>query len=392
MAGVQIVEGSRSHAKMAQMAQLIAQRGPNIDEISRAIQTPSETVRYWYKQLLNRGFTVQGSCNYESLGMKRVVAKVELDDFFRDNAYTIFNLMHQSVFLTAYAKIKKRGFFVFSASVPEEWIGPWADLMLQLKKAGMLRSIETITLDRIRSVPMRAQSFDFEACRWRFDLRARPTPADVAENFGPKQKYDTMDLKIIGQLQVDANMTLAEMREQVGARNYKTFTWHYREHVLKRHLVKGYRLNWTGMTDGRASGPARKRRYSWVDVIGDHLSETEKAQLAAMLGRAPFLWLEGSGIQTYYARMVFPVEHTSSLQSLLETALSPVKDRVKLLQMDPKHAMHFTVQSQNYDEVSRTWRFNKEEILQSFESLHRIRRQVSNDTPAGHPWNFHENS
>lgn len=366
------------------MAQLIAQGGPNIDQISRAIGAPSETVRYWYRQLLARGFTVQGSCNYESLGMKRVVAEIELDDFFRGNASTIFQLMHQWAFLTAYARVKRSGSFVFSASVPVEWMDPWAELMLRLKKVGILKSIATINLHRIRNVPMRAESFDFEACRWRFDTSARPSVAGATDDLDQKQTYDTTDLRIVGQLQVDANMTLSEMREKVGARNYKTFTWHYREHVIKRRLVKGYRLNWTGMTGGHATASGRKRRYSWVDVIADHLSEMEKARLATILDRAPFLWLEGSGNQTYYARLVFPAEHATRLQGLLKTALSPISDRAKLLQMDPKHAIHFAVQTENYDEVSGTWRFNKDEILQSFESLRKIRRQLTNDISPAH--------
>ena len=177
------------------------------------------------------------------------------------------------------------------------------------------------------------------------------------------------------------------MCKNVGTSNYKTFTWHFREHVLRRHLIKGYRLNWMGMKSGRKSGGLR--RYSWVDVIARDLSEGERIELAGALNRTPFIWVEGSGMRTYYCRLVLPVEYGPRLRKLLESAISPVRDRARWFQMDQRHAMHFSLHVQNYDERSSVWRFNKEEILQSLASMQNIRRQVAGTHPppgdAGHP-------
>jgi hypothetical protein len=364
---------------MAEMVQLITQRGPKIDEISRAIGVPSETVRYRYRQLLARGFTIQASCNYESLGMKRVVAVIELGDLFKDSADMTFYLMNQFAFVGGYARTKQGDRFVVSSSVPRECLAPWADLMLELRDAGVLKSIESITLDWVRNVPMRAECFDFGSGRWRPDWKTGRGPPVLEEKHATRQEYDTTDIKIIGQLQIDANSSLRSMCERVGSRNYKTFTWHYREHVLRRNLIKGYRVNWTGTKYGRTGGLSSDGN-GWVDVVADGLTESERTQLAAVLSKVPFVWLEGSGARSYYARMVFPVQYAARLNGLLETALAPVGNRAKLLPMDARQALHFSLTAQNYDEESQEWRLNKEEMLQSFHSLETARREP---VPAG---------
>jgi DNA-binding Lrp family transcriptional regulator len=378
LAETQVAGKNRSEANIREMARLIARMGPNIDEVSRIIGAHNETMRYRYRRLLERGFTIQASCNYESLGMKRVVAVVEPNDFFRDNAETMFYLLHELAFVTGYAKIRRGGLYVVSASVPEESLSSWADFMLRLKD-GVLKSIESVTLDQVRNPPMKVECFDFDTGKWRLNLRARSDPVGADEAPVRRQRYDTTDLKIVSQLQMDANASLAEMCKNVGASNYKTFTWHFREHVLRRHLIKGYRLNWMGMRSGRKSGGLR--RYSWIDVIARDLSEAERIDLARVINRTPFIWIEGAGTRTYYCRMVVPVEHGQRLQKLLDGAISPIRDRARWLQMDPRRAVHFSLDVRNYDERSGIWRFNKDEILQSLASMQNIRRQVTGTHP-----------
>jgi len=75
-----------NHEKLAVMVQLITEGGLNINQISRAIGVYKETVRYWYRNLLKDGFTVQASPDYEKLGMKRVVMIVELGEVYEDYA------------------------------------------------------------------------------------------------------------------------------------------------------------------------------------------------------------------------------------------------------------------------------------------------------------------
>jgi hypothetical protein len=57
----------------AKFVKLLTELGPQVTEIASRIHIHKETIRYWYHGLLEQGFTVQASYNYEKLGMKRLI-------------------------------------------------------------------------------------------------------------------------------------------------------------------------------------------------------------------------------------------------------------------------------------------------------------------------------
>jgi len=370
----------RRHKKMAQMVKLIAERGPKIDQIARVMEVHNETVRYWYRTLLGRGFAIQASCNFEHLGMKRVVAIVELGELFRDCADTVFYSMGELAYVTGYAKTKPGGNYVVSASVPEDCLNSWTDFMLDMKEIGAFKSIESVALDWVRNLPMRAEYFDFENGDWEFDWNSRKTSSAAADvRPGGRQKYDGTDLKIMEQLQINANMPLTEICEKVGVKNYKSFAWHYKAHVIKRSLIKGYRVNWTGVKYnlGPDGSVPKERRYSWLDIIGDDLSESERLGFMEKLNQTPFVWMEGSGARSYFARMVFPAEEKSELLRFLEAVASAIEGRVRWFSMDQGHALSFSIPTHYYDEDNERWNFNEKEVLQSFQALLKVRQEIA---------------
>ena len=89
---------------MAEMVRLITERGPRIDQISRAMGVYKETLRFWYRNLLKDGFTVQAAPNYEKLGMKRVVMVVELGDMFESYADALMYALGDLSYVVSFAK------------------------------------------------------------------------------------------------------------------------------------------------------------------------------------------------------------------------------------------------------------------------------------------------
>jgi DNA-binding Lrp family transcriptional regulator len=368
----QVVNESRNHEKMAEMVKLIAQRGPRIDEIAREIGVYKETARYWYRSLLKNGFTIQASCNYEKLGMKRVVVIAELTDTFREYADAIFYAMGELAYVVSFAKSLPEGYYVLNASIPVETLDSWSSFMVQLKLMGIFESIESVTMDWVRNVPMWADYFNFQTGSWEFDwnnMKVNPMALDV--NPTERQRFDNDDLRIIEQLQLDANMPLTEMCGRAGAKNYKTFAWHYRTHVFKRGLIKGYQVNWTGTKyDPISEKPVHKKhRHMWVDLIVDGVSDDVKFKLMGKLNQTPFVWLEAGGPKSYFARMAFPTEAMPEALELLEDAMSLARDKIRWLHMDQAHALWFTLPDQYYDEKRLKWNFNKDELLTRFDAL-----------------------
>ena len=97
-----------NHEKLAVMVQLITQRGLNINQISRTIGVYKETVRYWYRNLLKDGFTVQAAPNYEKLGMKRVVMIVEPGEPFESHGDALMYALGELCYVVSFARDPSR--------------------------------------------------------------------------------------------------------------------------------------------------------------------------------------------------------------------------------------------------------------------------------------------
>src|ERR1700722_1617897 len=264
-----------NHEKLAVMVQLITENGLNINQISRSIGAYKETVRYWYKNLLKDGFTVQTAPDYERLGMKRVVMIVELAEPLEGYADSLMSALGDLCYVVSFAKTLPDGFYTVNASVPLECLGSWTEFMASLKETGVFRSMTSMVLDWVRNVPMKAQMYDFHQRRWDFDWSQR-TAGPVSADFkaAPREEFDSTDLGIIEQLQLDANVQLTDMAKSLQM-NPKTLAWPSRTHVLGRGLLKGYIVNWMGTGyDHEAEKPIHKKhRYTPVEILADGLDQ-----------------------------------------------------------------------------------------------------------------------
>src|SRR5208282_706825 len=248
--------------------------------------------------MLKNGFTVQASRNHEKLGMRRVIVVAELSEVFREHADAIFYALGELAYVVSFAKTLPDGYYVLNASVPTECLNSWYEFVRKLKTMGIFSSIESVGMDWARNVPMWADYFNFQTGTWEFDwnnIKANPIAFDAEPS--QRQKYDNTDLKILEQLQLNADTPLVEICEKIGATNYKTLAWHYRRHVFEKGLIKGFQVNWTGAKyDYISEKPVhRKHRYMWVDIIANRITDDEKFGLTCKLHQTPFMWLEAGG-------------------------------------------------------------------------------------------------
>jgi DNA-binding Lrp family transcriptional regulator len=357
-----------NHEKLAVMVQLISESGLNINQISRAMGVYKETVRYWYRNLLKDGFTVQASPDYEKLGMKRVVMIVELGEMYEDHADALMYGLGDLCYVVSFAKTLPDGFYTVNASVPVECLSSWSEFMLSLKETGVFKSMTSVVLDWVRNVPMKAGVYDFHQKRWDYDWNsgtAEPVPAEVAA--GERAEFDSTDLAIIEQMQLDASVQLTEVAKSLKM-NPKTLGWHYRAHVLGRGLLKGYTVNWIGTGyDPEAEKPVhRKHRYTPVEIFADGLDETERAELVKSVGQLPYTWLEGCGKRSFYAKVVFPNEEFTEALDFLGKVVKVSRRKARCLTIDQAHALWFTLPNQYYEEKHQRWAFDQSDLRQRF--------------------------
>jgi hypothetical protein len=152
--------------------------------------------------------------------------------------------------------------------------------------------------------------------------------------------------------------------------NYKTLSWHLKEHVEKRGLLKGYRTNWMGTHYDQKSGRAAQRQHAYVgaELFVRGPSKEEKRRLIEMMGRFPVVWSEAAG-RDYHVQMAIPNEMIVEGLQYISQTMKPVRDKSTFHFMDQTNAAGFTFSYKLYDEKTRTWNFDRSELMAKFRSL-----------------------
>jgi hypothetical protein len=360
------------NAKIAALVKMITKYGPQINRISRDLGVHKETARYWYKEkLLKKGYTVQAIANHERLGLSRVVALVEFSEVFKPYADAILMAMSELCYLSSFIKTLPEDMYSIQAAVPKEHTGAWVDFMLTLKQKGLFSSVQAVPFEWVRVVPMRAEMYDFEGDSWQYDWASKPRAAYDPNEFLPSAtgKFDSTDLSIIKQMQVDPDASLTETQSRLKI-NYKTLTWHYRRHIVGNGLLKGYYVNWAGTRYDPKLEKAlhRRHRYMWFELLVRDVNETERMSLMANVSRLPFVWLEAGG-SSYFAQIAFPMESLTEALGFIKETVAPVRDRASWHFFDQTDALRFTIVPELYDSVSKKWTFNQMEALNRFDKL-----------------------
>ncbi len=358
--------------RTAQLVQLLTEIGPDIPEIARSLGQFKESVRYRYKEkILNKGFAVQASVDHERLGLKRMVAILGFGADYEGYAQSILTAMSELCYVQSFAKTLPDGRYVVNVSVPAVHLPAMGNLLHRLKERGMFNHMDLLEFDWFRNPPMKAEFYDFDEGRWDFDF-AGPHPANTeAARYRPSSpaRFDRTDLLIIRRLQKDANVSLKEIADELKM-NYKKLAWHHNTHVVGRNLLRGYSVRWTGTKyDFKVERALhRKHRYIPGMLIVKDVDALDLAYIRQKVNQLPFLWAEAGG-RNYYAEFAFPVDYLTESLLYVSDAVSKVKEKVKMFAVDQTNAISFSVAPQLFDERSRQWVFNTEELTMRFENL-----------------------
>ncbi len=358
----------RTNPTMPRFVDDLMEFGPVIPEIARRMREHRETVRYWYKTLLRRGFTIQASVNFEKLGLRRVVAIVRFSPEYDSYGEPILTAMSELCYLQSYVRTLPTRHYVVHGAVPEEFVAGWTEFMGGLKDKGFLASVEFSTYDWVRDVPMKTEFYNFDEGIWEFEWSKAKVYPEVIRGPSPREKFDRKDLEIIKHLQIDANKSLADIQKQIGE-NYKTLSHHYRNHVLQRRFLKGYRVDWMGTRLGyKDHSEHRRRKYQRIDLIVKDIREDERAELMGLSNSLPYLWWEGSG-SSYYAQFAFPTENITEAMEFLAVAIAPFGERAKWFMVDQARSMAFTISPGLFEPETGSWKFDRTDLQGKFEQL-----------------------
>jgi DNA-binding Lrp family transcriptional regulator len=360
------------NSRTVQLVKLLTEVGPDIPEISRRLGQFKESVRYRYKEkIVNRGFAVQAAVDHDKLGLRRLMLVVEVSEPYRNYAQAIFAAMHELCYVVGFTKTLVGGEHVINLSVPADQMAEVREFFQGLKEKGMFSSLEMHEFDWFRITPMKAEFYDFDTGRWDFDWQKVRSEDFESAVYAPSSasKFDHVDLLIIKELQMDANKSLKEIADKLGI-NYKKLAWHHTTHVLARGLIPKYTVNWMGTRYDYTLEKAlhRKHRYFAVDVFVRNVSELELMTLRKSIDGLPFLWGEAGG-RDYFAEFAFPVDNVVESLQYLGNIMRPVRDRMSIYPIDQTEAARFTIPYKLYDESTKRWAFDRNELSLKFDQL-----------------------
>ncbi len=365
-------ESSSVNARTAQLVKLLTELGPDVPEISRKLGQFKESVRYRYKEkILNRGFAVQASVDHEKLGLRRLIMVMDFAEDYRKYAQSMLASMNELCFLVSFSKTMPAGYFLANFSVPREYVSDVKLFFEMMKEKGMFARLEVIDFDWIRISPMKSEFYDFDTGRWDFDWTHSSSSDYGSARYLPSApvKVDFVDLLIIKELQMDANKSLKEISDKLKV-NYKKLAWHHTAHVIGKHLLRGYSVNWMGTRYDYAIEKVlhRQHKYFAVNLMVRGVSEYETMSLRQAVDRLPYLWAEAVG-GNYFCEFAFPVDFVvEGLQYLTDT-VSSVKERTEIFAIDQSNAASFTIPYTRFDPLGKKWEFNLVDLLGRFDGL-----------------------
>jgi len=359
--------------KIARLADAIGKVGCDVSAASRKAGIISGTAEYWYKtRLLGNGFKIHAAIAYEKVGLRCLVMIVQIGEKFSKRADRIFRAMGEKTFVESYSRTIPFGYYFVIASVPEEHIGAFIEFARGMKKVGFFTSLRIFKADWRRDVPMRTEFFDFEHCVWDFDWARARIRYDEAKQTSEAVKVDVdfKDLKILKQLQLDADTTLADISKRVGVKD-RSLRQHHRDHVLGHGLIRCYTLDWYGAATKRMRQEVRagRRNYLGFHVLVNGLDKNQKMEVRAYFNQLPFVWREAGGERFYYAEGAFPTDAISEGYEAMGKIAERLGFKLEFFVRDPKGASTFGIATQLFEPKTRKWRFDSQTVLVDVKAL-----------------------
>lgn len=183
------------------------------------------------------------------------------------------------------------------------------------------------------------------------------------------EKYDKVDLLVLKELEIDANRKLVTMVENVKV-NLNALEFHYRDHVVARGLIQGYRLVWQG-TDydfEHDRSISQKETYIELTILLKEATPGEVLELMMLLNRTPFLWSEAQG-STYCAELFLPHYFYSQFLEYIDSFANKVGERLRIFNMDQSRAVRFVISYYLFDSESKEWKLDEDGVLKRLGSL-----------------------
>jgi DNA-binding Lrp family transcriptional regulator len=359
----------RVNHELAKVARCVGEIGPRINQVAESSGQFKESVRYRYRKFfLDKGISVQASPDYSKLGFTRLVIFAKLSPELESRADDIFLRMSEYCYLHSFTRTILSKEYVLHVALPRKLKEDCVSLFRKLRGVGLFSELKILEFEEMRNPPMKAEFYDFNNEMWMFDWpepgNLDPIPVSIRRE--EAEKYDRLDLLILKELEIDANRTIVQIAENVGA-NPRALQFHYLNHVKRRGLIRSYHLVWYGSRfDFRLGRPITEReRYVEITILLEGGSNAETSELLTLLNRLPFLWSEAFG-PNYWAELFIPPESYVRFLEYIRPFAERIGEKMKMFVMDQTRALRFTISYKLFDPMSKQWKLDCPQVINEF--------------------------
>ncbi len=340
----------------------------NYSEISRRTGVNSETIRYKIKKgFAKKGLAIRTAPNYNRLGLALKWLNLTFSPQCEELGGRILDRLAKIGYLMYFGKrMAKRSFAVILSIPPKHWT-EYKDFLQALTERGIIESLDCDDLACMRNISIRPQFYDFGSRGWAVewkDLEAlRITPEPVSFEVDEDPALDSLDLRILAELQTDATLPLAKIAQRLGVKP-NNLRYHFWNHVIRKALISGHHVRWVGKSREERENLVVRLMFAFRGLQGD-----ESFRLQALFNKFPFTTLElASDHGTYYVFASIPVNHLVPATKYLTDKVRGLEGKMKISVIDPTLAAAYTFPLEMFDD-KRGWTWNKALALQEINAL-----------------------
>jgi DNA-binding Lrp family transcriptional regulator len=331
----------------------------NLNQISRDLPIPYQTLRKRMMNLKERGIVVASVPDVEKIGLERIRASFYLTSPEKE-VKALFGGLHQSAGLRSYARAMISQKFDCEFAIPRRTLDQLSTLLGSLEEMKLIRGVKLQRLVWKEILMLKTQFFDYAKGEWDVDFtRLSGDPSVEIPAMSEPVRFDYPDLLMIRDLEVDSWIKTVEMARKAGL-SFGDAVYHLNNHVLARKLIKSFRLRWNGRKEAWLKHSIMGTLFEFKEMTD------EKARHAmSIMTSNPFTW---SHMRTengnYLVEALFPVSVFQDAIQYVSSQLRSVGLRPRLYIKDWSCVSTFTIPYTLYNKERAAWDFNSEHALE----------------------------
>jgi len=358
---------------LGRVAPVIRQGGArNIVELAKALKMPVETTRYKVKGMLKKGIGIHASIDYSRLGLTHYYAYLSLSEKARMNEKKFFGFLGEQAYLNSYARSLPSNEYACRFAVPtlgQKVSGSLRRMLRGLAEEKLVDRVELHEVTWEKAHMLQPEYFDLKRGIWRIDwskIKKEALPKESAPSrpsiHGDAPKFDTVDLLIARELEVEALTRLSDIASSLRTTLNNVF-YHFHNHVIAEGLVEEFVLRW--------DGASKQQKAMLVQIEFSNLSVAEEKVARGTMRKLPFLWSDALSIESgfYVAQTMMPQDSYLDTMNYLSGSLADSAFKCKASVLDAKTRQDYPFPAHLFKDG--TWSFDLEENIQQIAKLTR---------------------